>query len=152
MQAPPWFLGTCALASFAGAVSGATINTSPIQRASIGSDQITRPAIAFDPRDTGHDQVALPDHYAMQTPQGLVPVAALSTRGIYSQRRYGWDEASYSPPPEPTYFPPASYGDDEAAQSQADVAAAPAAPVQAVESADQGNPKVIDVAAALASR
>jgi hypothetical protein len=158
MQATPWFLGACALASFTGAVSGANINTHPLQKATIGSDEIARPAIAFDPADTGHDSFALPDHYAMTTPEGLVPVAALSTRGIYSQRRYGLQEATFVAPPAPTYFAPEPQITDRGAGAdETDTAASPSAGPSSTGSpppADQadGEPRLIDVAAVLASR
>jgi hypothetical protein len=34
------------------------------------------------------EQEALPDHYPLVTRDGVVPVAALSDRGLYSQNRY----------------------------------------------------------------
>jgi hypothetical protein len=124
MKATPLFLTACAVASIGGIVSGATIDTRMIQHAGIGMDQINRPAIAFDPADSGlNDQVALPDHYALNTPAGRFEVAELSNRGLYAQRRFGWREAQFAPVPEaPLPEPEAergwSYGsgDDQAAQ------------------------------------
>jgi hypothetical protein len=119
MQATPLFLSACALASIGGIVSGATINTQVIQHAGIGMDDINHPTIAFDPADTGlSDQVAPPDHYALNTPAGRFEVAELSNRGLYAQRRFGWREARYAPPPpaalpEPAADPNWSYGSAE---------------------------------------
>ena len=107
MQATPLFLGACALASVAGVVGGTTINTRPIQRGGIGMDEINRPLVAVDPSDTGlSEQVALPDHYALTTPQGRFEVGELSMRGIYAQRRFSWREAAWVPPPEPALEEP----------------------------------------------
>ncbi len=121
MQATPLFLGACALASVAGVVSGTTINTRPIQHAGIGMDEIVRPAIAFDESDSGlSEQVALPDHYAMRTPDGRLEVGELSTRGLYAQRRFGWREAAWAPAPEPAYSEPQA--DPEWSASVSDLA------------------------------
>lgn len=155
MQATPLFLGACALASIAGAVGGANISTQPIQRASIGSELIQRPTIAFDRTDTGRT-VALPDHYAMTTPEGRVEVAELSTRGLYAQRRYGWREATYEPAPEPA-FEEGMVSDpvleDAPAPLEAETALALAEPVELPVAVSAGTgPRVIDVGAVLASR
>jgi hypothetical protein len=103
MKATPLFLGACALVSIAGVVSGATINTHPIQRGSVGMNQINRPGIDFASDNGLSDQVAPPDHYAISTPEGRFDVAELSNRGIYAQRRFGWREAQWTPPPMPDY-------------------------------------------------
>ena len=161
MQATPLFLGACALASVAGVVGGTTINTRPIQRGGIGMDEIVRPAIAIDPSDTGlSEQVALPDHYALDTPEGHFGVAELTTRGINAQRRYGWREAVWVPPPEPNFAEPVaepgwSYGSQETEQpiiEPAEMDGAPAEPpVQLADASSAGEARVIDVAAELAS-
>lgn len=152
MQATPLFLGACAFASIAGVVSGTAINTRPIQRAGIGMEEIARPAIAFDAADSGlSDQVALPDHYAMNTPTGRVGVAELSTRGLYSQHRYGWREADWTPPPEPVFVEPTA--DPQWSASNADVAveAPSAVSEQRIDpaTATTGQPRTIDVQSAL---
>lgn len=116
MQATPLFLTACALASIGGIVSGATINTRLIEHGGIGMAEIDRPAIAFDASDTGlSDQVAPPDHYALNTPAGRFEVGELANRGLYAQRRFGWREAQFAPPPEaplpePAADPGWSYG------------------------------------------
>ena len=153
MQATPLFLGACALASIAGVVGGTTINTRPIQRGGIGMEEINRPALAFDPSDGGlSEQVALPDHYAMNTPDGRVEIAELSTRGIYSQRRFGWREAEWEQPPAPVFEEPVadpdwSYAGPEEVEAEE---AQEKAVVQTAALTVQ--PRVIDVEAELAGQ
>jgi hypothetical protein len=106
MQATPLFLGACALASIAGVVSGTAIDTNPIQRGGIGLEEIARPAIDFASDGGLSDQVALPDHYAINTPDGRFDVPELSSRGIYAQQRFAWRDAQYTPPPEPAFAEP----------------------------------------------
>jgi hypothetical protein len=106
MQATPLFVSACVLASIAGVVSGNTINTRPIQRGGIGMEQINRPAINFASDSGLSEQVALPDHYAINTPDGRFDVVELASRGIYAQRRFAWDDAQYVPPPEPAFVDP----------------------------------------------
>jgi hypothetical protein len=107
MQATPLFLGACALASIAGVLSGATINTRPIQHGGIGMEEIVRPAIAFSATESGlSEQVALPDHYAVNTPHGRFEVGELANRGLYAQQRFGWRDAAWTPPPEPSISEP----------------------------------------------
>jgi hypothetical protein len=157
MQATPLFLSACALVSIAGVVSGTTINTRPIQHAGIGMDEINRPAIAFDPSDTGlSEQVALPDHYALRTPEGKFEVGELAMRGLYAQRRFGWRDAAWTPPPEPVFAEPTA--DPEWSASAADLAeeaetvARQTADPSAAEPAPAGQPRIIDVQSELASR
>lgn len=156
MQATPLFIGACVLASIGGIVSGATINTQPLQRAGIGMDEINRPAVAFDPSDNGlSDQVALPDHYALKTPEGRFEVAELSNRGLYAQRRFGWREAVWSPP-EDTFVEDREPVVEDWSQTRAEEPAPPpqALPVQPVaDPAPQtGQAHIIDVASALAAQ
>ncbi len=149
MQATPLFLGACALAAITGMVSGATVNTRPIQRAGIGMYAIDDRAIAFDPSDDGlPDQATLPDHYALSTPEGRFEVAELSTRGLYAQRRFGWREPSYDALPavpldghEPLPLPTESIAAPE-----------PELPPAGEQTPSEGEARTIDVAAALASR
>lgn len=103
MKATPLFLGACVFASIAGAVGGATTNTTPIQNAGIGMNMLPERAFAFDPSDDGRPEMALPDHYPMVTPSGRIEVAELSTRGLYSQQRFGWRSAGYEPLPEQAF-------------------------------------------------
>jgi len=157
MQATPLFIGACVLASIGGIVSGATINTRPLQHAGIGMDEITRPALAFDPSGDGlSDQVALPDHYALNTPEGRVDVAELSTRGLYAQRRFGWRDAVWAPPPDQVFDDSQPVVPDWS-ETRAEAAAPPSAsavPAQpAMEPTPQiGQARIIDVESALAAQ
>ncbi|WP_205958281.1 hypothetical protein [Qipengyuania sediminis] len=47
----------------------------------------------------------LPDHYPLVTPEGTVPVAALSERGLYSQARFRAFAHAYSGDPGPAPLP-----------------------------------------------
>jgi hypothetical protein len=158
-------VGACALVSIAGAVSGAAINATPIQQAGIGSEEIRRPAAAFDAADTGYRTESLPDHYAMITPQGRVEVAELSTRGLYAQDRFGYREAAYEAP---AYSADdAAYAPEPSSTAEVDAPAVETAPVHVAVTAQpalalaqpatltdvaDGQPRIIDVAATLAAR
>lgn len=157
MKATPWFVGACALVSVAGVVSGATINTRPIQRGGIGMEEISRPGIDFASDNGLSDQVALPDHYAINTPEGRFDVAELSTRGIYAQRRFAWREARWTPPPEPAFREePQSEWSERGTEFDAqnapadDAPTAPADPPVAPDSQD-GSARLIDVQSELAA-
>lgn len=154
MQAMPMFVGACVLASIGGIVSGANINTQPLQRAGIGMDEINRPALAFDPSDDGlSDQVALPDHYALNTPNGRVEVAELSTRGLYAQRRFGWREAEWTPPEDTLVDDPEPVVEDWSQTRAEEPAAAPAPAEPPTDPAPQiGQARIIDVASTLAAQ
>jgi hypothetical protein len=157
MQATPLFIGACVLASIGGIVSGATINTQPLQRGGIGLEEINRPALAFDPSDSGlSDQVALPDHYALKTPEGRFEVAELSNRGLYAQRRFGWRDAVWTPPQEYAFVddPEPMVPDWSQTRVEGPAPPAPPTPVEpAAESTQQiGQAHIIDVASALAAQ
>lgn len=155
MQATPLFLGACALASIAGAVGGANLSTTPIERASIGSDLIQRPEIAFDRSDTGQT-VALPDQYAMTTPDGRVEVAELSTRGLYAQRRYSVREVVFEPAPEAAFeagFEEGPTIEDAPNGAESGTALALAEPAELpAEPSPADGPRIINVGAVLATR
>ncbi len=158
MKATPLFLGACALASVAGAIGGATTNTKPIQDAAIGMNMLPDRQIAFNPADSGLPEAAPPDHYAMVTPQGRIEAAELSTRGLYSQRRFGWDTAEYDTQPEAAFIDetaPSDWSDSpaHAPAIKAPPLPAPVEPLRLDKPADasSGQPRVIDVAVALAS-
>jgi hypothetical protein len=150
MQAKPLFLCACAFASIAGAVGGTTTNTTPIQKARIGSEMLPQASIEFDRADSGLPEVALPDHYAMTTPEGRVEVAALATRGLYAQQRFGWDEASYDIPEAPA---PEPVSQVEPLESHGEPAYREEDPARPEPSGDRQEitPRIIDVAAELAT-
>lgn len=150
MQIKPVFLGACVLASIAGAIGGATINTRPIQRAGVGAQMPPAAAIAFDPSDSGLPVYALPEHYPMTTPEGRIEVAELSTRGLFSQERFGWRDASYAPPPSHAWPEPRGEWSIEPAAGSAP--GEPPAPLsERPPSPPPVTPRVIDVAAEVAA-
>jgi len=145
------FLGACALASIAGAVGGATINTHPIQKAGIGSEMLPHTDFAFDPSDSGLPEAAPPDQYAMNTPEGRIEIPELSTRGLYSQQRFGWRQASYEPPPLPEWPEPKGEWDRTAPESEPAYGEPEPAEPDAPAQPEAVTPRVIDVAAELAA-
>ena len=151
MQVTPLFLGACALASIAGAVGGATIDTRPIQKAGIGSEMLPVAHFAADASDSGLPQAAPPDQYAMNTPDGRIEIPELATRGLYSQQRFGWREASFEPAPLPAWPEPEGEWDRSSPEiaPAADEAIEPSP--EALPSSDGVTPRVIDVAAELAA-
>jgi hypothetical protein len=130
-----WGAGlACALG---GAIAGNALGSTPItDRAAIATFYHThQTATAGRP-----DQRALPDHYPLVTRNGVVPVAQLADRGLYSQARYSsfLAAAGYA----------ASIDDDpgsglEPVSEDADIAASqPASPMVA----DAGPPEPLDLA------
>lgn len=154
MQATHLFLGACALASVGGVVGGTTINTRPIQHGGIGMDEIHRPAIAVDAAAPGiADQVALPDHYALQTPAGRFQVGELSTRGLYAQRRFGWRDAAWTPSPDPLLDEPEADANWSASPADlGDVSVEPVLDQSIAPAAISGSARMIDVQSELASQ
>ena len=76
---PPWIIAL-ALTTTGGAISGASIGTAPIPKR--GLDIPAHDASATGP-DMTHRAAptALPDHYALETPEGRVEVGELALRG-----------------------------------------------------------------------
>lgn len=152
MKVTPMFLGACALVSIAGAVSGASINTTVIQPGAIGSDQVRAPQIAAQ---TWRPEAPRPDHLDMRTPDGLIAASDLSQHGLYSQARFGMNEVrEIAPAPQAVAHDYA----DEPAPPQPAIQAASAQP-QSLDTAPlsldgpaqiDGGPRVIDVASELA--
>lgn len=109
MTASPIFWCAVAGVAIGGAVAGSELGTSPVlSRSLFGAYYQQHPDAADDGAMTA--ELPPPDHYPLVTPQGTVPVAALRTRGLYSQARfrapaYGIDypapeftSADYTPP------------------------------------------------------
>lgn len=145
MRVAPVLVGACALASIAGAVSGTSINTTPIQRGAIGSAEIHRPSYSSVPMQSTYGRAAQAEHYDMTTPEGVIEVAELANRGLYSQDRYAVREAAFAPPVEPAFGEPAYLPDPVE-----DVTSPEALPADVIE-VDAG-PKIIDVSEALAQQ
>jgi|GEM_PF-3124972 len=86
MKAKPLIVGALLLAPVVGAVAGQKMNTDPISSVTDLSATLPKsPVIAGNdaaPRTTPR----LPDHYAMETPEGRVEVHELAMRGRYADR------------------------------------------------------------------
>lgn len=151
MKATPFFLGACAFASMAGALSGAATNTTPIQNGGIGMDMLPERAFAFDPRATAENNPALPDHYPIVTPAGRFDVGELATRGLYAQQRFGWREADYiPPPPEPAFeYDVVEHTEVSPPAIDAQPLAPPRQPLDLSPSSQTGEARMIDVATEL---
>ncbi|KLE34746.1 hypothetical protein [Aurantiacibacter luteus] len=90
MNISPWILAAAVAVPLAGAVAGHAMSTDPIGvrsdvTASLPQTSAIQAGAAGNPtRDR------LPDHYAMETPEGRVEVAELALRGRYRDRsRWG---------------------------------------------------------------
>lgn len=85
MTQPPVFWGVGLAFALGGAIAGNAIGSTPI------TDRSTI-AMFYQSHDTAAaeqpDRRALPDHYPLVTRSGVVPVAELSDRGLFSQARY----------------------------------------------------------------
>ena len=160
-----WGAGlACALG---GAVAGNALgSTPPLDRSTI--------AMMYQSHETAlPDQVErapLPDHYPLVTRSGIIPVAELATRGLYSQARYraylqAADYALYQPSTDEYRYDGEQAGytiedasvrtaDAEVAARPASHEAEPATPLQLAAGpvAVEGRAKLIDVGATLAMR
>jgi hypothetical protein len=169
MERSHMVVGACAVA-LAGAITGASINTTPIHDSIGGFAIASQHPAPVSPPDA-YARVAAPvDQYALVTPQGRVEVGELRDRGLYSQARFGgaWRDAVYR---EPAYdVVPADYRyvdeQPDAAPAAAPLPAAPALPPPKVKAVNAAplvpaqeqpiaipvQPRMIDVSAVLASR
>lgn len=77
MPATPWIAGAIAAAMLGGAAAGMSVNTTPIERFSDPLETIPRHQQAAYARQP---QANLPNHYAMETPQGTLSVSEVFTR------------------------------------------------------------------------
>ncbi|MGB3797256.1 MAG: hypothetical protein WA957_13250 [Alteraurantiacibacter sp.] len=100
MKLSPWILGAVALVPIAGAAIGSHMSTDPV-----GVHQDVLASLPITPQiahasTTAKARPRLPDHYAMETPEGVVEVHELAMRGRLKDR-YGFgqryeDEYDYS--------------------------------------------------------
>ena len=88
MKVSPWILGAAALVPAAGAYAGSNIGTDPIGLHADVTESIPAQASAYEAAAQKLDQDRLPDHYAMETPEGRVEIADLALRGRYRDRGY----------------------------------------------------------------
>ena len=167
----PMLWGAGLACALGGAVAGNALGSSqPLDRSTIGMLYQSHEMPMQEPRASE----PLPDHYPLVTRSGTVPVAELSTRGLYSQARYrallyaadyGPDEfvADYQPDPNFARYETADESvriGDAAAEEPETVAHADqpdASPPLALGDGPatvepEGRAKLIDVKAALAMR
>ena len=168
-----WGLGlACALG---GAVAGNALGSAPlIDKSGIVAFYQSHEDAVFS-RQTA-EAALLPDHYALVTRGGTVPVAKLSDRGLYSQARYRGvyaADVNQQPRYEEANFPGVSVqsryeGDDESVhvgdsvsqppmgRTNGTIQEAPSAPLALSAGpgtvARAGHAKLIDVNATLAMR
>lgn len=160
MMSSPILWGAGLACALVGAVAGSAVGSTPMldrstiaELASVGSGGGEAGGGASAARNA-----LLPDHYPLVTRQGTVPVAALSTRGLYSQKRYqvamlyndgeaAMHDAPYDPDADGLHY----------ASEPPSLGAVPAMPdgpheVSAGPATDQhdGEAKIIDVSATLA--
>lgn len=84
MTKSPILWGAGLACALGGAVAGNALGSTPV---------LDRPTVGafYQQHDLDYNEATqepLPQHYPLVTREGTVPVAALSDRGLYSQRRY----------------------------------------------------------------
>ena len=96
MKVSPWILGAAALVPVAGALAGSNIGTEPVGLHDDVIASLPETSASYERGGPALEQERLPDHYAMETPEGRVEIADLALRGRYrDQSRYG-QRTSYS--------------------------------------------------------
>lgn len=146
MKISPWILGAAALVPVAGALAGAAVNTDPVGPGGDVSAALPQQTVfAQDAAPRTRDR--LPDHYAMETPEGRVEVAELAMRGRYGQARHqpSYHHASV----DDTYWRDAKWSSATYETTEATAALdaqQPVIPRNEVERAPARKPKVSPVA------
>jgi hypothetical protein len=108
MPASPAVWGALLAAALGGAVAGNALGSAPILDRSTLATYYQEHADSFAQRIEAERP---PDHYPLVTAAGTVPVAELSTRGLYSQARYRAPD--YSEHHEAIAFTAADYRPDQ---------------------------------------
>lgn len=162
MQRAHLVLGACAVA-IAGAATGASINTNPLDRGLDAWDHLLRHEVPAASLEQFARMAAPVDQYAIVTPRGRFEVAELRDRGLYSQHRFGasWSEPEHVEPPYEIAAADYRYVEDASSPFEQPPAedfdagdlSKGAAPLALAQPATLTvRPRSIDVAAALASR
>lgn len=151
MTSFPMAWGAALVCALGGAVAGNAVGSAPI---------FSRSAItaAYEPGETStidrRELRPLPNHYPLVTPNGVVEVAQLSDRGLFSQARYRLRHLVETDPIE-TLADPYEIVEYTPSEGSAPVLAdEPSAAVTGSDnhSTDINTAKIIDVEAALAMR
>ncbi|APE27994.1 hypothetical protein [Aurantiacibacter gangjinensis] len=90
MKFTPWIVGAAICVPLAGAIAGASMDTDPIGTVTDVTASIPDHSNFAKADAAPKTQARLPDHYAMETPDGLVEVHELAMRG---QDRDRWQAA-----------------------------------------------------------
>lgn len=165
MPVSPMTCGAALASVVAGALAGDALGSAQmLDRSALGayyqSHEDAKPA------EANRDERP-PDHYPLVTPTGTIPVAALSTRGLYSQARYQavayadayqpveFTAVDYEPDLGPDVVDSSSLGNSDPEPTPNPVAVSkPKEPLQLASGPTSlepaGRAKVIDVQAALA--
>lgn len=86
MKAKPLIVGAFLLAPIMGAVAGQGMSTEPITSATELSAALPKTNAIATQNAATRTSARLPDHYAMETPEGRVEVHELALRGRYANR------------------------------------------------------------------
>ena len=84
----PKLVVTGAVIAIAGAVSGAAIGGTSVKYQKLSHDSLPEAAIQHAKAERGEASEPLPNHYAIETPEGRFEVAELRSRGLYRNERY----------------------------------------------------------------
>ncbi len=86
MKLSPWILGAVVAVPVAGAVIGSQVSTDPVGVRSDVIDTLPIGNSVVHAATAAKPQPRQPDHYAMETPEGIVEVHELALRGRYQNR------------------------------------------------------------------
>ena len=82
----------------AGAATGTAIGATTVKYDGSHSYEMPRNALGGYLVEDPMVEVPLPDHYPIETPEGVFGVSELRDRGLYANARFGYAEAVYAPP------------------------------------------------------
>lgn len=152
MTISPMLWGAGLACALGGAIAGNALGSSPVtDRGAIESFYQMHESA----RRNSKGQRALPDHYPLVTRTGVVPVAQLSDRGLFSQRRYRpLDTFPDYPVPNASDSPGQSVVQAVETVEMSAVPSEPARPLALANGPAQvmGHAKIIHVQASLAMR
>ncbi len=155
MNKSPILWGAGLACALGGALAGNAVGSTPVTDRSTIAMFYQAHKAAFADRD---ERRALPNHYPLVTRNGVVEVAQLSDRGLFSQSRYRPTHAAvaYASADDRDPGPglEEGYASSPAQASPIIEASAPAEPLSLAQGPSQiaGQARIIDVQAALAMR
>ena len=150
MQVKPWLVGACTVAAISGAVSGASLGSTPIQNRTDPLDEIIARQAAAPAQARVTALAGGPDHYALETPEGRIEVRDLESRGLFRDRP---DRQLVAAQATGEAAMEAAIDQSQAVAEQvADFVAEPAVEMVAEPVIEQGGSRLVRVGAVLASR